>query len=127
MTTCCGNWPGSGKAQAFVESWWAAAKGIMMLPANRDDPAAQQPEPPHHEFTLSIRAHTLDTWNFTDTSHQIPETNTPSLQRCEQNTDLPAFVKQASLKAGLSSWMAMLWVKHDSLSKGVLDQMGKET
>ena len=68
-----------------------------------------------------------DAWRFTDASHYILETNPPSLQRCAQNSDLLAFVKQASPKVGLPSWMAILWVKHDSLSKGVLDQMGKET
>ena len=120
---------GSGKAQAFVESWWAAAK--------RYHNVTDKPRRPHRAaaqvfFAIvnspCLREHIPpDAWSFTDTSHYILETNPPSLQRCAQNSDLLAFVKQASPKLGLPSWMAILWMEHDSLPKDVLDQMEKET
>ena len=109
---------GSGNAQAFVEPWRAAAKGIMMLPANRDDPTTQQPQfLRHREFTLSTRAHSSGRVELYYTSHYIPEMNPSSLQRCARDSNLLAFVKQASPKVRFSSRMAILWVEHDLLSK----------
>jgi hypothetical protein len=118
---------GSGRAQEFVESWWAAAKGCGVDKPQRIRRAVAQ------GFFAIVNSPCLrehippDAWSFTDTSHYLLEMNPPAFQRCTQNSELIAFVKQASPKVGFPSWLAMLWMARDSLSKDVLDQLEKET
>ena len=118
---------GPGKAQAFVESWWAAARGYAVGKPQRVHRAAAQ------VFFAIVNSPCLrkhippDAWKFTDTSHYILETNPLSLQRCTRNPDLLEFIREASPKVGLPSWMAVLWMERDSLPEDVLDQMEKVT
>ena len=116
-----------GKARNFVASWWTAVESCSTSKLQQVDRATAQ------VFFAIVNLPCLreyippEAWDITDTFHYILEANPPSLQRCTQNSELLAFVKQVSPKVGLPSWMALLWMKHDSLPKDVLDQMEEET
>lgn len=117
----------AGKAKEFVISWWAAVESCRTDTPGRVECAAAQVF-----FAIAnspcLRAYIPpDAWGFTNTLHYILEANPPSLRRCTQNSDLLAFVKQASPEEGLPSWMAMLWMGYESLSKDSQDQLEEET
>ncbi|KAF9782780.1 hypothetical protein BJ322DRAFT_171771 [Thelephora terrestris] len=119
--------PHPGKAQALVNVWWTAVESCRTGKSGRVDVAVAQ------VFFAIVNSPCLrenippDAWKLTDTFHFIIEATPASLQRCTRNTDLIPFVSQASPRVGLPSWMSMLWMEHDSLSREVLDQMEEVT
>lgn len=119
--------PDPGKAQAFVDAWWAAVENCRTEEPTRVYSAAAQ------VFFAIVNVPCLrgsipsNAWKQTEDFEHILDANPPSLQRCTQNPELLPFVAQASPHVGLPSWMTLLWMEHGSLPRDILCQVEEET
>ena len=66
-------------------------------------------------------------WNLAYKFPTILYSDSPSMQRCIQNSDILPFIKQSTGVTGPLGWLGMLWMKYYSLSAEVRGQLETET
>jgi hypothetical protein len=116
------------RARAFVKAWCTAVRecsdgefkhetervALIVLLAIANLPCLRIHVPPER-------------WELAQNFRLILGANPPSLQRCTQNPGVTEFIKGIPHMQTPPPWFAMLWMKYDSLSAEVREQLERET
>jgi hypothetical protein len=116
------------RARVFVEAWCTAVRECS------DGDCKNETERVALTVLLAIanlpclRIHVPpEQWSMTRNFRSILGANPPSLQRCTQNPGIMEFIKGIPYMQTPPPWFAMLWMKYDSLSTEVREQLERET